>query len=228
MATSGSDTPGLAKRVLAEIRERGPLGSRDFTGKPDPAPRRKGASSAEQCWPWKPAKQMLDALFASGELVIADRRPLSASLRPTEASSPQGARGPNPLGNGGDQGTVMRVVRARGALSESALSTREARVAVLGGAKAGALTSTLCCRREVRAAAVATAGAVVVEAGVEPDRRRPNAAILLSPFDNLLGAISRDAGARFEHVIELYKPAPSAATLLRPALPLRDHVGRAT
>ena len=64
--------PGLAKRVLAEIRERGPLGSRDFTGKPDPAPHRAGTSS-ETMWSWKPAKQMLDALFASGELVIADR-----------------------------------------------------------------------------------------------------------------------------------------------------------
>ena len=43
----------------------GPLGSRDFTGKADPAPHRAGTSS-EVMWSWKPAKQMLDALFAEG------------------------------------------------------------------------------------------------------------------------------------------------------------------
>src|SRR5262245_62620610 len=64
--------PGLEDRVLGEIRERGPLGSKDFTGKADPAPHRAGTSS-EAMWSWKPAKQMLDALFASGELVIAGR-----------------------------------------------------------------------------------------------------------------------------------------------------------
>lgn len=45
---------GLAERVLVEIRERGALGSRDFTGKPDPAPHRAGTSS-EAIWSWKPA-----------------------------------------------------------------------------------------------------------------------------------------------------------------------------
>lgn len=44
----------------------------DFTGKPDPAPHRAGTTS-EKMWSWKPAKQILDALFAAGELVIADR-----------------------------------------------------------------------------------------------------------------------------------------------------------
>ena len=50
---------------------------------------------------------------------------------------------------------------------------------------------------------------VVVEAGVELDRPRPNAAVLLSPFDNLLWGYqyaTRILG--FKHVIELYKPAP--------------------
>ena len=64
--------PGLADRVLDEIRERGPLGSKDFAGKADPSPHRVGTSS-EAMWSWKPAKQMLDALFASGELVVAER-----------------------------------------------------------------------------------------------------------------------------------------------------------
>ena len=50
---------------------------------------------------------------------------------------------------------------------------------------------------------------VVVEAGAELDRPRPSAALLLSPFDSLLWGYqyaTRVLG--FEHVIELYKPAP--------------------
>ena len=50
---------------------------------------------------------------------------------------------------------------------------------------------------------------VVVEAGAEFDRPRTGAAVLLSPFDNLLWefhSVRRVLG--YEHVIELYKPEP--------------------
>jgi uncharacterized protein len=50
---------------------------------------------------------------------------------------------------------------------------------------------------------------VVVEAGAELDRPRTGAAVLLSPFDNLLWefhSVRRVLG--YEHVIELYKPEP--------------------
>jgi len=50
---------------------------------------------------------------------------------------------------------------------------------------------------------------VVVEAGVELDRPRPTTAVLLSAFDILLWETR--FGPRvlgFEHVIEMYKPAP--------------------
>jgi uncharacterized protein YcaQ len=50
---------------------------------------------------------------------------------------------------------------------------------------------------------------VLVEPGIELDRPRPSAAVLLSPFDNLLWETrfgQRVLG--FENVIELYKPAP--------------------
>ena len=54
--------PELAEEVLAAIRERGPLTSRDFDG--------KGGGGM---WNWKPAKMVLEALWNSGELVIAGR-----------------------------------------------------------------------------------------------------------------------------------------------------------
>jgi uncharacterized protein YcaQ len=73
--------PGLAERVLGEIRERGPLGSRDFEG--------KGSGSM---WNWKPAKEMLEALFSAGG--ARHRGPserLPAALRPSRAP-PHGRR----------------------------------------------------------------------------------------------------------------------------------------
>src|SRR5262249_51200541 len=54
--------PELAERVLGEIRDRGPLASRDF----------EGAGSGGM-WNWKPAKRMLDALWTAGMLVISGR-----------------------------------------------------------------------------------------------------------------------------------------------------------
>ena len=55
--------PALARRVLDEIRERGPLGSRDFEG-----------SGGGGMWNWKPAKRMLEALWTAGHLVIGGRQ----------------------------------------------------------------------------------------------------------------------------------------------------------
>ncbi|MEP7223913.1 MAG: crosslink repair DNA glycosylase YcaQ family protein, partial [Actinomycetota bacterium] len=54
--------PQLAEEVRAAVRERGPIASRDFDG--------QGGGGM---WNWKPAKIMLEALWNSGEVVIAGR-----------------------------------------------------------------------------------------------------------------------------------------------------------
>jgi uncharacterized protein YcaQ len=59
----GETHPHLAEEILAEIRERGPLGSRHFEGTSDAG-----------MWNWKPAKAMLDRLWNHGDLVIAGRQ----------------------------------------------------------------------------------------------------------------------------------------------------------
>ncbi len=59
----GETHPHLAEEILAEIRERGPLGSRHFEG-----------TSEAGMWNWKPAKAMLDRLWNHGDLVIAGRQ----------------------------------------------------------------------------------------------------------------------------------------------------------
>jgi uncharacterized protein len=204
--------PGLAERVLDEIRERGALGSRDFAGKADPAPHRAGTSS-EAMWSWKPAKQTLDALFASGELVIADRVNFQRRYDLPERVLPRDVlEAPIPSEEEAVKTLIVKAVRARGALSEFAIVEHVRPMwNFLGGAKAaGPYVDALVAEGRLERLAVEDGRApVVVEAGVELDRPKPSAAVLLSPFDNLLWGYqfaTRVLG--FEHVIELYKPAP--------------------
>jgi uncharacterized protein YcaQ len=204
--------PGLADRILSEIRERGPLGSKDFKGEADPAPHRVGTSS-ETMWSWKPAKQMLDALFASGELVIAGRvnfhrlydlpeRVLPGKVLDAQVPSREDAV----------KALIVKAVRARGALREAAIAEHVRPIwGFLGGAKAARpYVDALVADGVLERIAVEDGGEpVVVEAGTELDRPRPGAAVLLTPFDNLLWefhSVRRVLG--FEHVIELYKPEP--------------------
>jgi uncharacterized protein len=204
--------PGLEEQVLGEIRERGPLGSRDFEGKADPAPHRAGTSS-EAMWSWKPAKQMLDALFASGELVIADRVNFQRRYDLPERVLPREVlEAPIPTEEEAVKALIVKAVRARGALSEFAIVEQVRPIwNFLGGAKAaGPYVDALVAEGRLERLAVEDGRApVVVEAGVELDRPRPSTGLLLSPFDNLLWGYqfaTRVLG--FEHVIELYKPAP--------------------
>jgi uncharacterized protein len=204
--------PGLEESVLGEIRERGPLGSRDFEGKADPAPHRAGTSS-EAMWSWKPAKQMLDALFASGDLVIADRVNFQRRYDLPERVLPREVlEAPIPTEEDAVRALIVKTVRARGALSEFAIVEHVRPIwNFLGGAKAaGPYVDALVAEGRLERLAVEDGRApVVVEAGVELDRPRPGAALLLSPFDNLLWGYqfaTRVLG--FQHVIELYKPAP--------------------
>jgi hypothetical protein len=204
--------PGLAERVLAEIRDRGALGSRDFTGKPDPAPHRAGTSS-EAMWSWKPAKQMLDALFATGELVIAGRVNFQRRYDLPERVLPRKVlNAPTPSEEEAVKALIVKAVRARGALTEFAIAEHVRPIwNFLGGAKAPRpYVDSLVAEGKLERLAVEDGRApVVVEAGVDLDRPRPSAAVLLSPFDNLLwGYQFATRALGFEHVIELYKPAP--------------------
>jgi uncharacterized protein YcaQ len=204
--------PGLAERVLEEIRERGALGSRDFTGKPDPAPHRAGTSS-ETMWSWKPAKQILDALFAAGELVIADRVNVQRRYDLPERVLPADVLdAPIPSEEESVKALILKAVRARGALTEFAIAEHVRPIwEFLGGAKAARpyVDSLVAEGRLERLAVEDGRAPVVVEAEVELDRPRPSAAVLLSPFDNLLWGYAFATRVHgFEHVIELYKPAP--------------------
>jgi uncharacterized protein len=190
--------PGLAEEVLASIRERGPLTSRDFDG--------KGGGGM---WDWKPAKLVLEALWNSGELVIAGRvSGFQRSYDLAERVLPQAVLvAPAPDEATRDRELAFRAVRARGALTESGI-VEHWRMAG-GTARIRPSTDALVGDGVLELLRVEDGGAdVLVLAGADLDPPRPSTAVLLSPFDNLLW--DRPFARRvlgFDHLIEVYKRA---------------------
>jgi len=190
--------PHLREEILAEIRERGPLGSRHF----------EGAGGGEM-WDWKPAKAMLERLWNHGELVIGGRRGFQRLYDLPERVLPKAVlEAPAPPEPERLRELAVRAVRARGALTEAGIvehwrlrgGTRRIRAAVDSLVDDGLLLRL----------AVADGGApVLVAAGTDLEPTAPTKAVLLSPFDNLLW--DRPFARRvlgFDHLIEIYKPAP--------------------
>jgi uncharacterized protein YcaQ len=190
--------PQLAEEVRAAVRERGPVASRDFDGTGDGG-----------MWNWKPAKVMLEALWHSGEVVIAGRvsgfqrlYDLAERVVPREVLD-----APEPNEATRLRELAIRAVRARGALTEAGVMEHWR---LRGGvARIRAQVDALVREGVLEQVAVEDGGApVVVSAGAELDPPRPSAAVLLSPFDNLLW--DRPFARRvldFDHLIEVYKPA---------------------
>jgi uncharacterized protein YcaQ len=191
--------PGLSEQILEQIRERGPVSSRDFDG--------EGSGTM---WNWKPAKVTLEGLFSAGDLVIAGR--VSGFQRvydlPERVLPRDVLEAPEPSENDALRELVLRAVRARGPLTEGAIAEhwrirgRSARIRPV--------LDELLGEGVLERLRVDDGGAAVVAvAGTQLDPPRPGAAVLLSPFDNLFW--DRPFARRvlgFDHVIEVYKPAP--------------------
>jgi uncharacterized protein len=187
--------PGLREQILERISEEGPLGSRHFEG--------EGGGGM---WNWKPAKEMLEALYSSGELAIAARAAFQRLYDLPERVIPrQQLDAPVPTEDEFRRGFALRAVRARGALTERGIAEH---CRFRGGA-AGVRPHVDALEREglVRRVAVEDGGApVVMPADAELDGSTPSGGVLLSPFDNLVW--DRDFLERvfgFRHVIEVYK-----------------------
>jgi uncharacterized protein YcaQ len=194
-----AEHPELAAEVLAAIRERGPLASRDFEG--------QGGGGM---WNWKPAKQVLESLWNAGELVIAGRvsgfqrlYDLAERVIPREILD-----APVPDAETRDRELALRAVRARGAITEAGIVEHWR---FRGGVpRVRPHVDALVAEGLVERLRVEDGGAdVLVPAGADLEPARPSAAVLLSPFDNLLW--DRPFARRalgFDHLIEVYKPAP--------------------
>ncbi len=191
--------PHLREHVLAEIRERGPLGSRHFDG----------AATQGEMWGWKPAKRMLELLWNQGDLVVAGRQGFQRLYDVPERVLPSELlAAPTPAEPQRLRELVTRAVRARGVLTERGVVEhwRLSR----GAARVRDAVESLVADGVLARLAVDDGGPpVLVPAGIELDLPAPSSAVLLSPFDNLLW--DRPFARRilgFDHLIEVYKPAP--------------------
>ena len=191
--------PHLRKHVLDEIRQRGPLGSRHFDG----------AARKGEMWGWKPAKQMLELLWNHGDLVVAGRQGFQRLYDvPERVLARSVLDAPSPTEPERLRTMALRAVRARGALTERGI-VEHWRLAG-GVARIREAVASLVDDGTLERHAVEDGGApVLVPSGTELDRPQPSAAVLLSPFENLLW--DRPFALRtfgFDHLIEVYKPAP--------------------
>ncbi|MGH3074813.1 MAG: winged helix-turn-helix domain-containing protein [Gaiellales bacterium] len=191
--------PALADRIMSEIRERGPLGSRHFEGGPN----------VGGMWSLKPAKRMLEALWSSGRLVIATRDGFQRMFDLPERVVPDAVLGaPVPGEHEVMQRLVVRAVKARGALTESGVVEHWR----LKGGVAGIrpYVDELVAEGALQREDVDDGGPpVLLLPDAKPEAARPGGSVLLSPFDNLLW--DRPFAERvlgFRHLIEVYKPAP--------------------
>jgi len=190
--------PDLADQVMGAIRERGPLGSRDFEGE------RSGGM-----WNLKPAKRMLEALWSAGDLVIAGRDGFQRMYDLPERVLPDAVLGAAvPDDDEVLRRLVVLAVRARGALTEAGIVEHWR---LRGGtARIRQHVADVVAAGELRRAEVSDGAApVLLAADADPAAARPAGAVLVSPFDNLLW--DRPFAERvlgFRHLIEVYKPAP--------------------
>ena len=190
--------PHLAEEILGEIRERGPLASRHFEG-----------STEGGMWNWKPAKATLERLWNRGELVVRERQGFQRVYDLAERVIPRELlEAPAPSEAERLRTLAEQAVRARGALTASGI-VEHWRLRG-GAARVAPAIEELVAEGRLRRLKVDDGGAAVfVAARTDLDVPAPSAAALLSPFDNLLW--DRPFARRifdFDHLIEVYKPAP--------------------
>jgi uncharacterized protein YcaQ len=188
-----ADGRAVERAVLARIRAEGALPVRAFEGRSGPM------------WGWKPEKRALEHLFAAGEVAIAGRQGFQRVYDLPERVIPHAfLEAPTPSEAEFRRGFALRAVQGRGALTESGIAEH---CRFDGGMKAvRPYVNSLVDEGVLRRLEVEDGGPpVLVPAAAELDGA-PNAAVLLSPFDNLMwdrAFLRRLFG--FEHVIEVYK-----------------------
>ena len=190
--------PHLIEEILAEIESRGPLGSRHFEG-----------SAGGGMWNWKPAKAMLELLWNRGDLVVGGRQGFQRLYDLPQRVLPADVlAAPAPPPEERLRRLALRAVRARGVLTEAGIVEHwrlRGGVATIRTAVSGLVADGLLRRLHVDDGGTD----VLVDATAELDAPAPSAAVLLSPFDNLLW--DRPFARRilgFDHLIEVYKPQP--------------------
>ena len=97
----------IFKEVLKRIREEGALGSADF----------KSSKRTGPWWGWKPAKQVLESLFNTGELMVTARRNFQRLYDLPERVLPDGIDSTEPARDEVDRFLVRRALSSCGVVS---------------------------------------------------------------------------------------------------------------
>jgi uncharacterized protein YcaQ len=189
----------LVRHVLDRIRAEGPLASADFAA---PAGKKRGS-----WWDWKPAKQALEMLFNTGELMVTERRNFQRLYDLTERVLPDWVDTTVPPADEAMRARVRRILATQG-------------VSALTGWWLGNREGVDRAARELVEAGEATPVTIAGLDGPRPyyarieslesvRRRRSRPKVhILSPFDNL---VIRRGPLRllfdFDYKLECYTPA---------------------
>jgi uncharacterized protein len=190
------DNAPLVKKVLAQIRQRGPMASSDFEHK-------KGERSS--WWGWKPAKRALEYLFNTGQLMVGERRTFQRVYDLSERVVPAGVDQTIPDSEEISYYWAQRTLQSHGIASlpqlRKAFSNRQAEQGL----------------RQLRAKGEVVELAVehqqepyyaLVETMDNAPRRLARHTHLLSPFDNLvIDRYRLEDLFHFHYRIECYTPA---------------------
>jgi uncharacterized protein YcaQ len=190
--------PDLVARILATAAEEGPVSSRNFGG------------AGTGYWNWTEAKRALDALWTSGQLVVAGRRGVERLYDLPERVLPREvleAAVPTPAER--LRYLLTRSVRARGLVHEIRVRDyyrlkggRARLVPTLDQLVADGALARVRLRESGAPALVEPADLELLTAGPPA----PSGAFLVSPFDNMLwDRAEADALFGFDHRLEIYK-----------------------
>ena len=190
----------LCARILRTVAEQGPVSSRDFGG------------AGTGYWNWSDAKRALEAMWTSGQLVVAGRRGIERMYDlPERVLSQEALDAPVPTPEQRLRYLITRSVRARGLLREVAVRDyyrlRGGRVRLaptIGQLVDDGTLVRVRLRESGDAALVEPADAELLAAGPAA----PTGAFLVSPFDNMLwDRAEAHELFGFDHRLEIYKPA---------------------
>jgi uncharacterized protein YcaQ len=199
----GDDPQGVLDAVLAEVRQRGPLASRDFE---DPRHQRG------TWWDWKPAKTALEVLFHGGYLMVDRREGFQRYYDLAERVLPASAEPPRHTLDDYHRWATLRSVSCMGAATAPQVSdyyrqrkpATRARVEAL--AAEGALVPV-----EVagwKETAYLHPADLPLAEEIEAGQHQPTLTTFLSPFDNLTWDRQRLRDLfGFDYRIEMYTPA---------------------
>jgi len=202
--------PDVARKLLARVRDEGPLRSADMEG--------RGSSG---WWDLKIAKRVATALWSSGELAIRERRHFQRTYDLAERVIPDDVRSHPLTKRDGIETLLLKALDGHGwATTGTIASTWRLRNS---GKEIAAALQRLVEKRKVMPCALEDPGGRATPGWIRPedrdlaarlDRVRPRSdrGVLLSPFDPLLwdrGRVRRLFG--FNQVLEIFKPAAQRA-----------------